>query len=281
MSAAAKKTAVYRILNLASGTYYIGSSTNLYERWRTHRKKLRAGTHPNHRLQSSWIKHGEERFSFTILAEFESVADMEACEESLLIEFVSDPLCCNLSTSATTPWRSRGKLHPKFGISPSDDIKERLRQATLEQWKTSDPRSGRKHSEETREKIKEALKPVIAEGRGGCFIPSEETRAKMSAALRGNQNAKGHVRTEEHRRKLSEANKGSKNFLGKHHSEEAKAKMGQAVRMISPDGAVTEYPRTTAIKEQFGIFLPTIQRSVRSGNPLAKGPYKGWRFEYV
>jgi hypothetical protein len=57
--------------------------------------------------------------------------------------------------------------------------------------------------------------------------------------------------------------------------------MGQTVRMISPEGEVSIYPRTTAIKEQFGILLPTIQRSVRSGKPLAKGPYKGWRFEYV
>jgi hypothetical protein len=103
----------------------------------------------------------------------------------------------------------------------------------------------------------------------------------MSEALKGNQNARGHVRTEEHRTRLSEANKGNQNWVGKSHSEESKSKMGQPVRMISPDGDIKTYPRTTAIKELFGIFLPTIQRSVRSGKPLSKGPYKGWRFEYA
>jgi group I intron endonuclease len=277
------KHVIYHIRNVVNGKFYVGSAQDTAVRFRQHRRLLRANKHHCKHLQNAWNKHGEDCFKFEVVEHVSESSSLEHAEDVWLSENVGKPHCYNTGRSAKAPWRgTKGTgVSPLTGGTRTEDIKERLRQATLEQWKTSDPRSGRKHSEETREKIKEALKPVIAEGRGGCFIPSEETRAKMSAALRGNQNAKGHVRTEEHRRKLSEANKGAKNFLGKHHSEEAKAKMGQAVRMISPDGAVTEYPRTTAIKEQFGIFLPTIQRSVRSGNPLAKGPYKGWRFEYV
>ena len=74
---------------------------------------------------------------------------------------------------------------------------------------------------------------------------------------------------------------GNQHWKGKNHSDKSKAKMGQQVKMIDPDGNATIYPRTTAIKEELGVFLPTIQRSVRSGKPLSKGPYKGWRFEYV
>ena len=206
---------------------------------------------------------------------------MEAAEEGLLETAIEDELCCNLSRWAKTPWRESGSRHPRYGISLSAEDKQALRNAALEQWQTSDPRTGHKHSDETREKIKAKVRAAVAEGRGGRFIPSEETRAKMSLALKGNKNAKGHVRSEEHRRKLSESQKGNQHWAGKTHSEESKAKMGQAVRMISPEGEATVYPRTTAIKEQFGIFLPTIQRSVRSGKPLSKGPYTGWRFEYV
>lgn len=281
MAKARRIIAVYQIRNIISGTYYIGSSSNLYERWRTHRTKLRAGTHPNKHLQSSWDKHREEAFKFECLATFDKVADMEVAEEGFLETAIEDPQCCNLSRWAKTPWRESGPRHPKYGVSLSDDTKQALREATLKQWKTSDPRTGRKHSKESKQKISTKVQAAVAEGRGGSFIPTEETRRKMSEALKGNQNAKGHVRSEEHRRKLSEAQKGNKNFFGKTHSEEAKAKMGQAVRMISPEGEVTVYPRTTAIKEQLGIFLPTVQRSVRSGRPLSKGPYKGWRFEYV
>jgi group I intron endonuclease len=281
MTKARKIIAVYRIKNLISGAYYIGSSTNLYERWRTHRTKLRSGKHPNRHLQASWFKHSEEAFRFVCLAEFETVEDMEAAEEGLLDACINDPLCCNLSRWAKSPWREKGELHPRYGAELTENQKQVLREATIEQWKTSDPRTGRKHSKEAKQKISTKVQAAVAEGRGGRFIPSEDTRRKMSEALKGNQNAKGHVRTEEHRRKLSEAQKGNQHWAGKTHSEESKAKMGQTVRMISPEGEVSIYPRTTAIKEQFGILLPTIQRSVRSGKPLSKGPYKGWRFEYV
>lgn len=282
MGKARKIIAVYEIRNIVSGSFYIGSSTNLYERWRTHRKKLRSKIHPNKHLQATWDKHGEDVFRFKILAEFEAVADMEAAEEGLLEWAIKDKKCCNISPWAKTPWRNRGHLHPYHGRVLTDDQKQNLREAAKQQWAVSDPRTGRKHSEETKQKIKDKLAIALAEGRGGaCHIPSEETRKKMSEAQKGNQYAKGHIRTEEHRRKLAEAQRGNQHWKGKNHSEESKAKMGQAVKMIDPDGNETVFPRTTAIKEQFGIFLPTIQRSVRSGKPLAKGPYKGWRFEYV
>jgi group I intron endonuclease len=235
----------YRIRNIVSGRFYIGSSENVYRRFETHRRQLRAGAHKNIPLQGSWNKHGEDAFKFEVLGTFSPDA-VRGAERALLQQFFSHPLCCN--------------MHDETYVFP---------------------RTGRKHTAATRAKISEKVQAALAQGRGGKFIPSSETRAKMSAALKGNQCAKGHVRTKEHRRKLSESAKGNKHWLGKSHREESKAKMGRAVRMISPEGAVTLYPRTTAIKEQLGIFLPTIQRSVRSGKPLAKGPYKGWRFEYV
>jgi len=281
MAKARKIIAVYRIRNLVSKKYYIGSSTNLYERWRGHRSKLRNGTHPNRHLQSSWDKHSEEVFVFELLEEFQSVVHMEAAEEALLAELIGDPLCCNLSRWARSPWRSKGPEHHRYGAKLTDDQKQVVREATLKQWKTADPRTGRKHSEAAKQLISTKVQAALAEGRGGRFIPTEETRQKMSDAQKGNSYAKGHVRSEEHCQKISEAMQGNQNWLGKSHSEGSKAKMGQPVRMISPTGEITVFPRTTAIKEEFGIFLPTIQRSVRSGKPLAKGPYKGWRFEYV
>jgi len=282
MATTARVIAVYEIRNTISGTFYIGSSANLYERWRAHRKRLRAGTHHNPRLQASWNKHGESAFAFIKLAECERVSDMGVLEDALLQLHRSNAACCNIAAWHDTPMRGVvGDAHPNYGRVMSDEQKALLSKATTRQWEVSDPRTGHKHSDETREKIKAKVRAAVADGRGGRFIPSEETRAKMSLALKGNKNAKGHVRSEEHRRKLSESQKGNQHWAGKAHSEESKAKMGQAVRMISPKGEVTVYPRTTAIKEQFGIFLPTVLRSVRSGKPLAKGPYTGWRFEYV
>lgn len=281
MSSSAKKIAVYRIVNTESGTYYIGSSTNLYERWRTHRKKLRSGTHPNPRLQASWKKHGEGKFAFVILAEFDSVVDMEICEEALLCDFVADPQCCNLSTSATTPWRNKGPLHPNFGKTHSAEIKQNLRAAALKQWAEADPRTGREHSDATKALISAKVQVALADGRGGKFIPSEETRAKMSASLKGNQNAKGHARTEDHRKKLSEANKGNQNWLGKAHTAESRLKMGMAVVAVSPEGVEHRYGTITQLREALGLTPPTVHRALDSATPLTKGRYRGWLFRRV
>ena len=274
--------AVYEIRNTISGKFYIGSSGNLYERWRTHRTKLRKRTHPNPKLQSSWSKHGESAFAFVKLAEFDCTVAMGIAEEALINELFEDPLCCNLSRWFDSPMRGRtGEESPNYGGRLSEQQKQVIREATIEQWKTSDPRTGRKHSDETKEKIRTKVHAALAEGRGGRFIPTEETRQKMSEGLKGNTNALGHVRSAEERQAIAERVTGNQNWLGKSHSEESKAKMGQSVKAIAPDGTETVYSRTTAIKEELGIFLPTVQRSVRSGKALSRGPYKGWRFEYV
>lgn len=274
---------IYKIRNVVNQKFYVGSAVDTRSRFRQHRRLLKKGTHHCKHLQAAWNKYGEDAFKFEVVEHVSSRDVLEAAEDVWLLEHVGKPHCYNKGRSARAPWRgTKGTgASPLTGTTISEERKQVIREATLAQWKASDPRTGRKHSEETKRKISAKTQEAIEDGRGGCFIPTEETRKKMSEALKGNQNAKGHVRSEEHRRKLSEANKGNQNWVGQSHSEESKAKMGQPVRMISPDGDATVYPRTTLIKELFGIFLPTIHRSVRSGKPLAKGPYKGWRFEYT
>jgi len=274
---------IYKLRNVVNQKFYVGSAVDTRTRFRQHRRLLRGNKHHCKHLQAAWNKYGEDAFKFEIVEQVASREALEAAEDVWLKAHVGKPYCYNWGRSARAPWRgTKGSgLSPLTGTSISQERKDRLREATLEQWKNSDPRTGRKHSEEARAKIRERMQKAISEGRGGCFIPSEETRQKMSEALKGNQNAKGYKRTEAQKEAIRQRTLGNKNFLGKSHSEESKAKMGQAVRMISPEGEFVVYPRTTAIKERFGIFLPTIQRSVRSGKPLSKGPYKGWRFEYV
>lgn len=274
-----KKIAVYRIVNTVSGSYYVGSSTNLYERWRTHRKKLRAGVHPNPKLQATWAKHGEAVFQFVVLAEFESASDMEACEEALLQDCAGDPKCCNLSLYAKSPFRGMvGEAHPGYGKTISDEAKAALRAATKRQWEVDDPRTGKTHSEEAKQKISAKVQAALAEGRGGKFIPSPETRAKMAAAAKGNQHAKGHVRSAEHRAKLSAAQKGNTHWLGKTHTAESRAKMGRPVVAVDPAGAETAYATITELRAVLGLTPPTVHRALESGRPLSKGHFAGWSF---
>jgi group I intron endonuclease len=274
---------IYKIRNVVNGKFYVGSAIDTRTRFRQHRRLLRKGTHHCKHLQASWNKYGEDVFKFEIVQQVEGRDRLEAAEDAWLLDHVGKTYCYNSGRSAKAPWRgTKGMgLAPMSGKTLSDDQKQTLRASALDQWKASDPRTGCTHSDETRAKISEKVQKALSEGRGGKFIPSKETRAKMSAALKGNQSAKGYKRTDAEKEAIRARTLGNKHWLGKSHSEESKAKMGQAVRMISPEGEITVYPRTTAIKEQLGIFLPTVQRSVRSGKPLAKGPYRGWRFEYV
>jgi len=67
------------------------------------------------------------------------------------------------------------------------------------------------------------------EGTSG-WVPSEETKRKLSEAKKGNTNCLGKTRSEETKRKMSEVKKGNTNFLGKTHSEESKRKMREAAK---------------------------------------------------
>lgn len=276
-----KEPVIYWIKNKTNEKFYVGSTMQRYVRWKTHKAKLRSNTHHCNHLQAAWNKYGAEAFEFKVVERVADNASLQAAEDRWLEAHVGKPHCYNHGLRSNAPWRGVEKeKHPRYGATLTEAQKQVIREATLAQWKVSDPRTGRKHSEETKRKISAKVQEAVGDGRGGRFIPTEETRRKMSEALKGNQNAKGYVRSEEHRRKLSEAQLGNQHWLGKKHSEESKAKLGQSVRMISPEGVATVYDRTTSIKEEHGIFLPTIHRSVRSGKPLSKGPYKGWRFEY-
>lgn len=58
---------VYAIYNCINDKAYVGSSSNLAGRFRSHLSELRKGVHYNEPLQRSWNKHGEENFIFLTL----------------------------------------------------------------------------------------------------------------------------------------------------------------------------------------------------------------------
>jgi len=63
------------------------------------------------------------------------------------------------------------------------------------------------------------------EGASGCF-PTEETRAKLSAASKGHKRRLGSKQSEAARAKNAAAQMGNLHLLGHKHSEETKAKIG-------------------------------------------------------
>ncbi len=66
---------VYRILNLANGRLYVGSTIRFSRRWKAHLDCLKANRHHSISLQRAWQKYGPASFRFEIL---ECVADFGA-----------------------------------------------------------------------------------------------------------------------------------------------------------------------------------------------------------
>lgn len=71
---------IYVIENSATGKFYIGRTNNPASRKRAHFSELRRNAHGNPRLQSSFNKHGEDKFEFRVVdsAESKDICDKEA-----------------------------------------------------------------------------------------------------------------------------------------------------------------------------------------------------------
>ena len=262
---------IYRILNVADDSFYVGSSVNYRRRWWEHRSALKQGTHHCFALQEAWDTFGGDAFEFEVIEEVPDEGDLLLTEDTYLLQHAGRAHCYNTATSTQ---QSPAAL-PEVRARISASLKAKYAAGGYA------PRTGATHSAETREKISVKVQAALAAGKGGKFIPSEETRAKMSTAAKGRPGPKGHIRTKEHRRRLSEANKGNTNFKGKHHTEEAKDKLRRPVVAFGPVGERSSYPSITHLREATGLLPPTVNRALESGRPLTKGPYAGWRILYA
>ena len=280
-----KKPVIYKIRNVVNGKFYVGSTTDTRERFRTHRSRLRKGVHHCRHLQASWNKYGEDCFKFEVQEVIEDASQLWEIEERWLAEHFGKSYCYNAGRSPDAPMRGRtGETSPNFGRTWSGDVRDQI-SATLKDFYAQDyfnhPRVGKTHTEETKAKISAKVQQAVAEGRGGAFIPSDETRKKMSESLKGNQNALGHKRTEAEREAIRQRTLGNQNFLGKKHTEEAKDKMRRPIYAVLPDGTRRDFVGVSAAGKELGVAYPMLVRSMKAQKPIAKGKLAGWLFAYV
>ena len=66
-----KISGVYRIDNIVTGDFYIGSSKNVKKRWGEHKRSSVWNRYPNNPLYLDMQKYGLDKFEFTILCEVE------------------------------------------------------------------------------------------------------------------------------------------------------------------------------------------------------------------
>lgn len=129
----------------------------------------------------------------------------------------------------------------------------------------SSPTWGYRHSPDNLKRIGTASK---------ARVQSDEEKVKRRETMRGVPQPAA-VRA-----KISATLSGEGNFwYGKKRPEHG-AKVSRAVWVKGPQTETT-YPSIQTLREDLGLKPPTVNRALKSGLPLTRGPFKGWLFKYV
>lgn len=277
---------IYKIVNLVTSDFYVGSSINFANRIQLHRQRLNRNRHHCAHLQNAWNKYGKSSFVFVVVEEVDE--ELVAAEQRWLDAHVGKDYCYNHSKHADTPWRNVPKEdHPSFGrqktVEERNAISNTLK-AFYAEAPENHPRYGKEHTDETRDRISKNRKGKAAGAEHYRFGKnlSDEVKAKISAAQLGKPKGP-RILTEEGRAKIKAAAEAGNysHWIGKKHTDEAKAKMSKKVCAIAPDGQKTEYVSITKLREALSMTSVSVDRALKAGVPITKGPRQGWLFMYV
>ena len=125
-----KISGVYLITCQLTGKVYVGSSVNIHERWKAHKRMLKGNRHNNIYLQRAWNKYKEEEFSFEIL---EKTNYLEERENYWINAFDAVLTGFNLSLSAYRQ-NQQGKNNGMYGKKHS--VSAKLKMSACHKGKT-------------------------------------------------------------------------------------------------------------------------------------------------
>ena len=270
---------IYKIENKINGKIYIGQSTNINKRLTNHKSLLRGNKHYNNHLQSAFNKYGEDNFIFEII-DICGIDELDALER----------LYINKYECKHNEWGYNLEDGGHENKQLSEETKRKISKNHADFSGENNPNYGKKHSDETKAKIKNSLT--------GKKL-SDETKAKISKRHKGKKlseehkekisnSHKGKKHSEETRKKLSEYKKGkklsketrikmAKSRTGKKHSEETKNKIRDANKgenspcyrhdLPSETELLNEYETTkTSYKklgDKYGCSATTIMRRIK------------------
>lgn len=218
------RSAIYIILNVKNGHFYIGQSQNIRARWQEHIRDLQKGNHRNSYLQRAWNKYGEKHFKFKIL-EYCPLESLDIREQHYLDLYASTDKIYNIALNVVAPTRGR-TLTIEHRKKISDANKQRtLSEETKRKIGESHRGKGHPHSDETKRKIS-------ASNMGKKMPPmSEDQRRKLG------ESRKGRKHSSQTRQKMSLSQKGRKITL--QHREHLSVARSHVYNITSPDGELT------------------------------------------
>lgn len=123
------RSGVYSIRLISDGREYIGSSVNIDDRWRRHKKDLRGNKHHSAKLQRAWSKYGEDSFEFTIMELCNPIRSTIIDLEQQFIDARKPEF--NISKIAESP----------LGIKHTDETRRKVGLASLSTWRNPEFRA--------------------------------------------------------------------------------------------------------------------------------------------
>jgi len=147
------KTGIYKILNIVTEDFYIGSAAHFYNRKSKHLGTLRNGTHNNRHLLNAYNKYGENNFKFFLIEECLK-EELPIKEQKYIDELKPHYNICTL-------------VEGRWGLKHEEITKEKIRKSVIKfhkekglsqdsKNKIANTLKGRKQSLETIEKRRQA-----------------------------------------------------------------------------------------------------------------------------
>lgn len=207
---------IYQIRQLSTGKCYVGSSVNIYLRFKDHRKLLKRGIHHSIHLQRAWNRRGLEDFVFEVL-ELVALTEKLVEREQAWMDFKSSHACgFNIAPQAGNT----------LGVKHTAESRAKIKAARARQVITPEHRAAIAKGSTGRKQTPESIAKTAAANRGK--VVSQETRAKLSAINTGK------TLTEDQIRRLKSALaredvKAKMSRLGWRHSEESRAKISNSL----------------------------------------------------
>jgi group I intron endonuclease len=125
---------------------------------------------------------------------------------------------------------------------------------------------GYKHTEEAKARISKASKERVQ---------TEEEKAKRRKSMQG------HIVSKDTKDKISATLSGQGNYwYGKKRPEHGD-KVSKGVAVTNPDGFTVQFDSITSLRRAFDFTAPTVNRALKSGKPISRGPRAGFVIKYL